>query len=254
MTAFGAVEAPVRRAAPRRAELRRARRARRVIGNTGEALIALGLLVCSTPSTGWPGPTSRPGWPRTCCATAWPRRGGTRRAGLAAPGQDGDRRRRRWERRWRSSTSPASVRTSRGWSPRACGPRIWPRGPVTILGPPCRARSATSPSPVTGPPTASRSAVSTCCAAATQAWWRRATRTTPYVVDGSEIVDPADVGVILPVPNRRGARPARPLISLTTCHPRWSSKLIVSGHLAAGRPKTTGPPPALTAGGAGGGR
>jgi sortase A len=70
-----------------------------------------------------------------------------------------------------------------------------------------------------------------------------------YVVDSSEIVTPADVNVILPVPNQPGARPKRALITLTTCHPRWSSthRLIVYGHLNGKQPKADGLPPALTA-------
>jgi sortase A len=71
-----------------------------------------------------------------------------------------------------------------------------------------------------------------------------------YVVDSSEIVEPAQVGVILPVPNEPGAQPERPLITLTTCHPRWASthRLIVYGHLAAEQPKSAGPPAVLDEG------
>jgi sortase A len=69
-----------------------------------------------------------------------------------------------------------------------------------------------------------------------------------YIVDSSEIVEPAQTSVILPVPNRPVAIPKRALITLTTCHPRWSSthRLIVYGHLAAKRPKSDGPPAALS--------
>jgi len=76
-----------------------------------------------------------------------------------------------------------------------------------------------------------------------------------YVIDSSEIVDPEKVSAILPVPHRPGARPERPLITLTTCHPRWASthRLIVYGHLGAKQPKRDGPPPALTDGDSGNG-
>jgi sortase A len=54
-----------------------------------------------------------------------------------------------------------------------------------------------------------------------------------YVVQRSKITTPSDVGVLLPVPNQPDVKPSKRLITLTTCHPRWSSKyrLIVWGQL-----------------------
>jgi sortase A len=75
-----------------------------------------------------------------------------------------------------------------------------------------------------------------------------------YVVDSSEIVEPTTVNVILPVPNAPGVRPVRPLLTLTTCHPRWASthRLIVYAHLQVQQPKSAGLPPALTEAASGG--
>jgi sortase A len=68
-----------------------------------------------------------------------------------------------------------------------------------------------------------------------------------YTVDRTVITSPDDVAVVLPVPHRPGAVPDRALLTLTTCHPRWSSqqRLVVSGHLSATDPVSAGPPPAL---------
>ena len=70
-----------------------------------------------------------------------------------------------------------------------------------------------------------------------------------YVVDRTRIVRPSDTWVIDPVPGRPGAEPRERLLTLTTCHPRWSStyRLIVFSHLASKRAKADGPPPALRA-------
>ena len=48
---------------------------------------------------------------------------------------------------------------------------------------------------------------------------------------GEEIVSPRDVGVIAPVPNRPGLDPTASMITLTTCHPKFSARqrLIVHG-------------------------
>ena len=75
-----------------------------------------------------------------------------------------------------------------------------------------------------------------------------------YVVDSSEIVEPTAVDVILPVPNAPGMRSVRPLITLTTCHPRWASthRLIIYGHLQSEQPKSKGLPAALTVSDGGG--
>ncbi len=64
-----------------------------------------------------------------------------------------------------------------------------------------------------------------------------------YVVDSTEIVAPTKISVLLPVPNRPGVAPTRPLMTLTTCHPRWgsTSRLIVYTHLVTTTPGA-GPP------------
>lgn len=68
-----------------------------------------------------------------------------------------------------------------------------------------------------------------------------------YVVERSFVTKPTDTGVVLPVPRQPNAVPTEALITLTTCHPRWSSeqRLIVVGRLADARATDSGPPPAL---------
>ncbi|GAA4943507.1 LPXTG-site transpeptidase (sortase) family protein [Actinomycetospora succinea] len=61
-------------------------------------------------------------------------------------------------------------------------------------------------------------------------------------VPGEEIVTPRDVGVIAAVPNRPGAAPAGSLITLTTCHPKFSARqrLVVHGVLDRFVPRVPG--------------
>jgi sortase A len=68
-----------------------------------------------------------------------------------------------------------------------------------------------------------------------------------YVVDRIKIVSPTSVWVLDPVPGHPGATPSEPLLTLTTCNPRWASyeRLIVFGHLTETRTKADGPPAAL---------
>jgi sortase A len=68
-----------------------------------------------------------------------------------------------------------------------------------------------------------------------------------YVVDRTEIVEPTSTWVIDPVPGKPGATPTEPLLTLTTCNPRWAStqRLIVFGHLQESRAKTDGRPDVL---------
>lgn len=68
-----------------------------------------------------------------------------------------------------------------------------------------------------------------------------------YVVDRTEIVAPTATWVLDPVPGKPGATPSEPLLTLTTCNPRWASteRLIVFGHLRESRPKSQGRPPVL---------
>jgi sortase A len=58
------------------------------------------------------------------------------------------------------------------------------------------------------------------------------TPTTEGVV-GREIVDPTDVGVVLPVPNHPGVTPTASIITLTTCHPKFTAtkRMIIHGTL-----------------------
>ncbi len=70
-----------------------------------------------------------------------------------------------------------------------------------------------------------------------------------YTVTGSTIVAPSAVEVAWPVPGEAGATPTRRLMTLTTCHPRYSARqrLIVSAELSATDAKTGAPPAALRA-------
>jgi sortase A len=71
------------------------------------------------------------------------------------------------------------------------------------------------------------------------------TRAKQYVyrVTGRRIVGPTAVEVTLPVPLRPKARPAEKLITLTTCHPKYSARqrLIIFGRLVDERPRVTVP-------------
>lgn len=68
-------------------------------------------------------------------------------------------------------------------------------------------------------------------------------------IPGREIVSPGDIDVIDPVPGHPGRTPNRRLITLTTCHPRFSAaqRMIIHGEMV-GAPLRKGPgvlPPAL---------
>lgn len=69
-----------------------------------------------------------------------------------------------------------------------------------------------------------------------------------YRVTGSQIVSPTAIEVTYPVPGEAGATPTRRLLTMTTCHPKYSARerLIVSGELESSLPKSEGDPPALT--------
>ncbi|MHC1559725.1 class E sortase [Actinomycetospora sp. C-140] len=68
---------------------------------------------------------------------------------------------------------------------------------------------------------------------------------------GQEIVSPREVGVIAPVPHRPGAPAVAPMITLTTCHPKFSARqrLVVHGVLDRFVPRVPGggAPPELAA-------
>lgn len=72
-------------------------------------------------------------------------------------------------------------------------------------------------------------------------------------IPGREIVDPGAIEVVAPVPGEPGAVPTRSLLTLTTCHPKFSAaqRLIIHAELdGAPLPKEDYPdgPPALTEG------
>lgn len=59
-----------------------------------------------------------------------------------------------------------------------------------------------------------------------------------YTVQRSFVTDADDTGVVLPVPGYPHDEPQQRLITLTTCHPRWSTerRLIVTGLLTRQQP------------------
>jgi len=68
-----------------------------------------------------------------------------------------------------------------------------------------------------------------------------------YTVTGTRIVRPSAVEVTWPVPGDRGATPSERLLTMTTCHPRFSARqrMVVSAELTATDAKSSGPPAAL---------
>ena len=69
-----------------------------------------------------------------------------------------------------------------------------------------------------------------------------------YRVTGTQIVSPTAVEVALPVPGQPGVAPTRSVLTLTTCHPRYSARqrMVVSADLEQSLAKADGDPPALT--------
>ncbi|MDX6742097.1 class E sortase [Actinocorallia sp. A-T 12471] len=63
-----------------------------------------------------------------------------------------------------------------------------------------------------------------------------------YKVTGLKVVRPNQVEVTEPVPFHPGRKPKERLITLTTCHPKYSAaqRLIVFGELAEQTPRVTG--------------
>jgi sortase A len=68
-----------------------------------------------------------------------------------------------------------------------------------------------------------------------------------YRVTGTRIVAPTAVEVTYPVPGRIDAEPTERLLTLTTCHPRYSARqrMVVSAVLEEELAKTEGDPAAL---------
>ena len=70
-----------------------------------------------------------------------------------------------------------------------------------------------------------------------------------YRVTTQEIVPPTAIEVTYPVPKERDAKPTKALITLTSCHPKYSARqrIVVYGELSDTLPKSAGLPPALRA-------
>jgi sortase A len=70
-------------------------------------------------------------------------------------------------------------------------------------------------------------------------------------VPGREIVSPSDVGVIDPVPDQPGATPTEKLMTLTTCHPKFtaSQRMIIFSALVRVVPRAGAQLPRELAGG-----
>jgi sortase A len=62
-----------------------------------------------------------------------------------------------------------------------------------------------------------------------------------YRISGTEIVDPSDTAVILPVPRQPGTTPTQRLLTLITCTPKYSAKyrLIITGELVSQGERTS---------------
>lgn len=75
-----------------------------------------------------------------------------------------------------------------------------------------------------------------------------------YRVTEQKVVQPTAIEVIEPVPGRPDAKPKERMITLTTCHPKYSAaeRLVIHGELIESQHKDAGPPAVLTAGQAGG--
>ena len=74
----------------------------------------------------------------------------------------------------------------------------------------------------------------------------------PLGIPGMQVVDPREVGVVAPVPNRAGIKPTQRLLTFTTCHPKFSARqrLVIHAQLEGSpQPASKGPPPALAGGG-----
>ncbi|HEY3631246.1 MAG TPA: class E sortase [Jatrophihabitantaceae bacterium] len=70
-------------------------------------------------------------------------------------------------------------------------------------------------------------------------------------IPGREIVSPSDIDVIAPVPDHPGATPTEKLITLTTCHPKFTAnqRMILHGTLARQVPRNGTALPKELAGG-----
>lgn len=76
------------------------------------------------------------------------------------------------------------------------------------------------------------------------------TQDTVEGIPGREIVSPSDIKVVAAVPDHVGQAPTRAMITLTTCHPKFSAtqRMIIHGLLQGKpRPRSAGLPSALRA-------
>ena len=81
---------------------------------------------------------------------------------------------------------------------------------------------------------------------------RNARASSPLGIPGMQVVDPTETGVIAAVPNRAGVKPTHRLLTLTTCHPKFSARqrLVIHAQLEGSpQPTSKGLPPALATGG-----
>ena len=70
-----------------------------------------------------------------------------------------------------------------------------------------------------------------------------------YRVTTQEIVRPTAIEVTYPVPKQEGAKPKVAVLTLTSCHPKYSARqrIVVFAQLAETLAKSAGSPPALAA-------
>lgn len=68
-----------------------------------------------------------------------------------------------------------------------------------------------------------------------------------YQVTINEIVTPHSVEVIAPDPDHPGVKPTEPMLTLTTCNPKWNNyqRMAVHANLISSSPHSAGPPIAL---------
>lgn len=68
-----------------------------------------------------------------------------------------------------------------------------------------------------------------------------------YRVTRNFVTTPTAVEVVAPVPGRPSARPTKAMLTLTTCHPKWSNaqRLIVHAEMVRTQPRSTGRPAEL---------
>jgi sortase A len=69
-----------------------------------------------------------------------------------------------------------------------------------------------------------------------------------YRVTGHEIVSPSDVAVVAPTPDQPGTRPVGRMLTLTTCHPKYSAnkRLVVHAQLVEVRQTAATVAPAVS--------